>query len=105
LHAFEQTLTAKTTPSHALGLTSGWASEPTTLVLPPGEATTGATKQSAAAAVYCMVVGWESKEAHLRATETDAFRAVAGPVLEKMLPFADGLEVRHVVFTSLPGKQ
>lgn len=53
---------------------------------------------SGKAQVYLLAVGWESKEKHLAARETQEFADTIQPLRKKTLPPVKGLEMRHVRF-------
>jgi hypothetical protein len=47
---------------------------------------------------FGLMLGWESKEAHLRAKETDAFQKAVQPVRDLTLPSEPGRGLYHVRF-------
>ena len=53
---------------------------------------------SGSAVLRVLAVGWDSVEAHKRATETELFASNITPIREKMLPRVPGLEMNHVSF-------
>ncbi|CAI7658190.1 unnamed protein product [Penicillium glandicola] len=58
---------------------------------------------SGQAFAHLLAVGWDSREAHLEAKETEKFVRSITPLREKMLPPIPGLEMKHVSFQKIEG--
>ncbi|PGH13030.1 hypothetical protein AJ80_06514 [Polytolypa hystricis UAMH7299] len=74
----------------AQSVTPAWAIEPASV--PHVDSPSGT------AVLKALIVGWESKEAHERARETEAFKRTIMPIREVVLKGVEGLEMRHVRF-------
>ncbi|KAJ5759371.1 hypothetical protein N7520_006527 [Penicillium odoratum] len=57
-----------------------------------------AKSPSGQAVLHFLVIGWESVDAHKKATETELFVSTISPIREKLLGPIPGLEMKHVSF-------